>query len=505
MAVSTSLIDLVRYGTESVRIAFTFCAHVGRISQLLETTVRTETTASPVSWAYVVIGLPAEAVQAELDLFNGQGDLGAIDMMTVPLTKVSISHVDKASVGVTGPPARLKQLFRQSRVLGSSRHSPLPISGGLCHVSNVYDLDDVRSILETAEVWERWGTRSVQLPLLSPNTGAPFSAEDAYHLIEAICTEALTKPLYFDKLAEGAVTQISHTPEPTMLPYQILHYRTSLISDTIISDVTDKLSPASVRRQDLVDWTMESDCIFDKLHPNSSLPQNSKLAVVGMACRMPGADSPDQFWELLMNGLDTHTIIPPDRFDVDAHFDPSGEADNTIGTRFGNFIAKPGHFDAGFFNMSPREVRQYSPNPNTNHLTIELGQAEQTDPMQRLALVTAYEALEMAGFVPNRTPSSHVSRVGTYYGQASDDYREVNASQKIGTYGIPGTERAFGNGRINYFFNFQGPSFNVDTACSSGLAAVHAACSALWAGDADTVVAGGLNVIVSGITGWREQ
>lgn len=117
--------------------------------------------------------------------------------------------------------------------------------------------------------------------------------------------------------------------------------------------------------------------------------------------------------------------------------------------------------------------------------------------MQRLALVTAYEALEMAGFVPNRTPSSHISRVGTYYGQASDDYREVNAAQKIGTYGIPGTERAFGNGRINYFFNFQGPSFNVDTACSSGLAAVQAACSALWAGEADTVVAGGLNVIVS--------
>lgn len=133
-----------------------------------------------------------------------------------------------------------------------------------------------------------------------------------------------------------------------------------------------------------------------------------------------------------------------------------------------------------------------------DRLTIKpLQQAEQTDPMQRLALVTAYEALEMSGFVPNRTPSSHVSRVGTYYGQASDDYREVNASQKIGTYGIPGTERGFGNGRINYFFKFQGPSFNIDTACSSGLAAVHAACSALWAGDADTAIAGGLNVIVS--------
>ncbi len=101
----------------------------------------------------------------------------------------------------------------------------------------------------------------------------------------------------------------------------------------------------------------------------------------------------------------------------------------------------------------------------------------------------------MAGYVPNRTPSSHLSRVGTYYGQASDDWRELNASQNIGTYIVTGGVRAFGNGRINYFFNFTGPSMNVDTACSSGLAAVQSACSALWAGEADTVVAGGLNII----------
>ncbi|KAL7941564.1 putative polyketide synthase [Trichoderma barbatum] len=478
VAVSTSLIDLVYYGVESVRMAFTFCVHVGRVSQFLEPTERTESAKSPVSWASVVIGVPAEVVQAELDRFNGEEALSDFQTKTMPLTKVSISHVDQASVGVTGPPARLEHLFRQSEILGSSRHSPLPISGGLCHVSNVYNLDDVRSILETASVWERWGHRSVQLPLLSPYTGAPFSAGDAYHLIEAICTEALTKPLYFDKLANGVVKQISNNSE-FVSSCQILHYRTSLISDTIISGVTDKLSSATVRRQDLVNWAMQDECIFDQPHGISSMPQNSRLAIVGMACRMPGgADSPEEFWELLMNGVDTHTTVPSDRFDVEAHFDPSDEMENSIGTKFGNFIANPGHFDAGFFNMSPRE-------------------AEQTDPMQRLALVTAYEALEMSGFVPNRTPSSHVSRVGTYYGQASDDYREVNASQKIGTYGIPGTERGFGNGRINYFFKFQGPSFNIDTACSSGLAAVHAACSALWAGDADTVIAGGLNVITS--------
>ena len=103
----------------------------------------------------------------------------------------------------------------------------------------------------------------------------------------------------------------------------------------------------------------------------------------------------------------------------------------------------------------------------------------------------------MSGFAPGRTASSTPKRTGTFYGQASDDWREVNSSQVIGTYGLPGGERAFANGKIQYFFKFEGPSFNLDTACSSGLAAVQAACSALWAGEADMVVAGGLNVITN--------
>lgn len=117
--------------------------------------------------------------------------------------------------------------------------------------------------------------------------------------------------------------------------------------------------------------------------------------------------------------------------------------------------------------------------------------------MHRLALVTAYEALEMAGYAPNRTPSTALRRIGTYYGQASDDWRELNAGMNIGTYAVPGGERGFANGRINYFFKFGGPSFNIDTACSSGLAAVNAACSALWTGEVDTAIAGGLNVITN--------
>ena len=105
--------------------------------------------------------------------------------------------------------------------------------------------------------------------------------------------------------------------------------------------------------------------------------------------------------------------------------DPSGKEKNTSWTPYGCFIRDPGHFDPALFRMSPREARQ-------------------TDPMQRLALVTAYEALEMSGYVPNRTHSTSLRRIGTFYGQTSDDYREVNASQEIDTYFITGGIRAFG-------------------------------------------------------------
>lgn len=117
--------------------------------------------------------------------------------------------------------------------------------------------------------------------------------------------------------------------------------------------------------------------------------------------------------------------IPSDRFDPEVYVTKDGNAKNPTGSPYGCFIKEPGLFDARFFNMSPRE-------------------AEQTDPQQRFALTTAYEALEMSGFVPNRTPSTQLERIGTYYGQTGDDYREWNASQDVQTYYISGNDRAFG-------------------------------------------------------------
>lgn len=264
------------------------------------------------------------------------------------------------AVGITGPPSRLTELFRISKTLGSSRHAALPITGGLCHDPNAYDSDDVRAIMAAARVGETWSRRALHQPLISPYTGTAFRAKDFGQLIEAICTEALTKPLFFDKIAVGVVAHISLALKKNTKPLcQVLHYRTSLLTDTIMTNIAEKLPPSTVSRyQDLVDWVMEDEPVGAQNGGVPGLPQDSKLAVVGMACRMPGdADTPERLWELLVEGRDTHTTVPPDRFDLGAHFDPSGETENAIGTQFGNFISNPGHFDAGFFNMSPREVR----------------------------------------------------------------------------------------------------------------------------------------------------
>ena len=212
--------------------------------------------------------------------------------------------------------------------------------------------------------------------------------------------------------------------------------------------------------------------------PTTGRPEQSKIAIIGYSGRFPDAANAEKFWSLMYEGLDVHRDVPPDRFDLKTHFDPTGKIKNTNTIRHGCWVENPGLFDARFFQMSPRE-------------------ADNSDPGQRLALLTAYEAMEMAGFVPNRTPSTQNDRVGMFYGMTSDDYREVNSGQNVDTYYIPGGNRAFTPGRINYFFKFSGPSLSIDSACSSSFAAVHTACNALWRGDCDTAVAGGTNIMSS--------
>jgi hypothetical protein len=348
-------------------------------------------------------------------------------------------------VTVSGPPARLKHLFHVSDFFRDRKFVALPVYAGLCHARHIYSQQHVESIIQTSSLDGLWAKFAPRVPIFSTSTGRPYDAKNARELFRCIINEILTQGIQWDNVIQGIIQQAKSVAASKC---QVLIFRTSLPVRNLVDDLNSKKFTATVK--DLIPWIARSDRTPGAPRGTAQ----SKLAIVGMACRMPGgATDTEKFWQLLEKGLDVHRKIPADRFDVETHFDPSGKRMNTSHTPYGCFIDEPGQFDAPFFNMSPRE-------------------ALQTDPMQRLALVTAYEALERAGYVANRTGSTNLHRIGTFYGQASDDYREVNSNQEISTYFITGGCRAFGPGRINYFFKFSGPSYSIDTACSSGLATI---------------------------------
>lgn len=306
---------------------------------------------------------------------------------------------------------------------------------------------------------------------MSATSGSLFQETDTVSLLKAVVSEILNETLMFQNILSGCTSAVRDFKGTDCL---ILPLGPTQNANTLAN---------LIKSQSDLNVTVRKPSPINPLATASNIGNHGsigkcKLAIVGMAGRFPDAASHEALWELLSQGLDVHREVPPDRFNVKTHHDPTGKVINTSHTPYGCWIKDPGFFDPRFFNMSPRE-------------------AFQTDPMQRMALTTAYEALEMSGYVPNRTPSTRLDRIGTFYGQTSDDWREINAAQQVDTYFITGGVRAFGPGRINYHFGFSGPSLNIDTACSSSAAAMQVACTALWARDCDTALVGGLSCMTN--------
>ncbi|MCP4347108.1 MAG: SDR family NAD(P)-dependent oxidoreductase [Desulfobacterales bacterium] len=203
------------------------------------------------------------------------------------------------------------------------------------------------------------------------------------------------------------------------------------------------------------------------------------IAIIGMGCRFPGnVENPEEFWKLLHNGTDAVTEVPPDRWDIDAYYNPDPDTPGKMNSRHGGFISKARDFEPDFFGISPRE-------------------ALSLDPQQRLLLEVTWEALENAGIVPDHLAGT---QAGVFIGVSTNDYLHLLLEREntdIDAYLGTGNARSVVSGRISYILGIQGPNFPVDTACSSSLVAVHLACHSLRRGESSLAMAGGVNLIFS--------
>jgi acyl transferase domain-containing protein/D-arabinose 1-dehydrogenase-like Zn-dependent alcohol dehydrogenase/acyl carrier protein len=201
------------------------------------------------------------------------------------------------------------------------------------------------------------------------------------------------------------------------------------------------------------------------------------IAVVGMACRFPGASNYDQFWHNLKYGRKSIQEIPGDRWDWKAFWgDPKTEI-NKSNSKWGGFIDNVGHFDAEFFNFSPRE-------------------AEAMDPQQRIMLEITWACLEDAGIGPSQISGENV---GVYIGVFNFDYKELKEKEKcnIEAYHSTGTASAIIANRISHYFNLKGPSIPVDAACSSSLFAIHSAIQSLNSKECCIALVGGISLLLT--------
>ena len=238
-----------------------------------------------------------------------------------------------------------------------------------------------------------------------------------------------------------------------------------------MNDFFDRISKLSHKRLTLL--VEDLNASLEQAEQRRSEP----IAVIGLGCRFPGgADTPEAFWQMLHDGVDAISEVPPDRWDLDRYYDPDPEAQGKMYTRWGGFVEGIDRFDAGFFGISPRE-------------------AASMDPQQRILLEVSWEALEHAGLAPEGLSDS---ATGVFIGIGAQDYamRLSAAAGQVELYAATGNAFSVASGRLSYVLGLQGPCISMDTACSSSLVATHLAIQSLRSADCDLALVGGVNLVL---------
>jgi amino acid adenylation domain-containing protein len=260
--------------------------------------------------------------------------------------------------------------------------------------------------------------------------------------------------------------------------YGLDSLRASGLLAEIASEMGRVLSPTLLWEYPTVDALAGYLSGRERVVPAAAAPvvAGGPVAIVGMACRFPGADGPEAFWKLLREGIDAIGEVPAGRWSLGTYYDADPGVPGKMNTRWGGFLDQVDGFDAPFFGISARE-------------------AIQMDPQQRLFLELAWEALEDAGIPAGQLQGT---RTGVFAGAMWSDYaRLLRDAEGIAAHSATGQDVSIIAARVSYALGLQGPSLAVNTACSSSLVAVHLACQSLQRGESSVAIAGGVNLLIA--------
>ena len=210
----------------------------------------------------------------------------------------------------------------------------------------------------------------------------------------------------------------------------------------------------------------------------------AEIAVIGMACRFPGAPNPEAFWSVLREGRSTITRFSDE--ELLAAGVPLEKVQDPNYVKAKGVLENAELFDADFFDVRERE-------------------AMLMDPQHRLFLTVAWEALEHAGYVPETCKG----KVGIYGGASQSDYALLSYERGIADSSVDsflfslGNERDHLTSRISYKLGFEGPCINIQTGCSTALVAVHLAVRSLLAHECDFCLAGGASITGRRVMGYH--
>lgn len=225
--------------------------------------------------------------------------------------------------------------------------------------------------------------------------------------------------------------------------------------------------------------TSTQDTDQTKKAPELSSVSNSKgtsddLAIIGMSCRFPGAQTAEEFWSVLSENKDCVSEMPSDRWHGQM---ATGSSAINKQKQYAGVLKDIDKFDSEFFNISPRE-------------------AQQMDPQQRLLLEVSWGALEDAGLSVKQVKNT---KTGVFFGISNGEFQRIGYADKrnLSMYTATGSSPSIAAGRLSFLWDLKGPAMVIDTACSSSLVAVHQACESILNGESDLAFAGGVNLILT--------